>query len=125
MLPALGKKAVLEWCMCLCERFDWILVCMSEMGKKYGIERKNGHPALREKASRSISPLIDGTTRMMIDEPKDLNLPSSNENSRPATPQDTTCRKRVLLTARLRTMKSGIDDVRNIINNYKVNGHDT
>ncbi|GFS69546.1 hypothetical protein TNCV_3894061 [Trichonephila clavipes] len=82
-------------------------------------------PSTSTESFRSISPLIDGTTRMMIDEPKDLNLPSSNENFRPATPQVTTCRKRVLLTARLRTMKSGIDDVRNIINNYKVNGHDT
>ncbi|GFS94452.1 teneurin-a [Trichonephila clavipes] len=42
MLPVLGKKAVLEWCMCVCERFDWIVVCMSKMWKKYGIERKNG-----------------------------------------------------------------------------------
>ncbi|GFT24023.1 hypothetical protein TNCV_2063031 [Trichonephila clavipes] len=24
-------------------RFDWIIVCMSEMWKKYGIERKNGY----------------------------------------------------------------------------------
>ncbi|GFV62073.1 hypothetical protein TNCV_4108761 [Trichonephila clavipes] len=23
-------------------RFDWIIICMSEMWKKYGIERKNG-----------------------------------------------------------------------------------
>ncbi|GFU97804.1 hypothetical protein TNCV_2532761 [Trichonephila clavipes] len=41
MLPVLGKKAVLEWCMCE-RRFDWIIVFMSEMWKKYGIERKNG-----------------------------------------------------------------------------------
>ncbi|GFW38547.1 uncharacterized protein TNCV_4149201 [Trichonephila clavipes] len=41
MLPVLGKKAVLE--LCMERRFDWIIVCMSEMWKKYGIERKNGH----------------------------------------------------------------------------------
>ncbi|GFY22618.1 hypothetical protein TNCV_2178791 [Trichonephila clavipes] len=41
MLPVLGKKAVLEWCMCE-KSFDWIIVWMSEMWKKYGIERKNG-----------------------------------------------------------------------------------
>ncbi|GFV07568.1 hypothetical protein TNCV_4940741 [Trichonephila clavipes] len=41
MLPVLGKKAVLEWCMCE-RRFDWIIVCMSKTWKKYGIERKNG-----------------------------------------------------------------------------------
>ncbi|GFV98467.1 hypothetical protein TNCV_624261 [Trichonephila clavipes] len=45
MLPVFGKKAVLEWCMCE-RRFDWIIVCMSEMWKKYGIERKNGQLAL-------------------------------------------------------------------------------
>ncbi|GFU47271.1 hypothetical protein TNCV_3742421 [Trichonephila clavipes] len=64
MLPALGKKAVLEWCMCVCERFDWILVCMSEMGKKYGIERKNGvanwshcslYPASNQKVASKLS----------------------------------------------------------------------
>ncbi|GFU47273.1 hypothetical protein TNCV_3742431 [Trichonephila clavipes] len=37
-------------------------------------------PSTSTESFRSISPLIDGTTRMMIDEPKDLNLPSSNEN---------------------------------------------
>ncbi|GFT71504.1 hypothetical protein TNCV_2478971 [Trichonephila clavipes] len=96
-------------------------------------------------SSRSISPLIDETTSMNIDEPKDWILPAPNtnsksatpqvtnrkdwiltapnENSRLATPQDTTCRKRVLLTTRLRTMKTGICEVENIIINYKMNGH--
>ncbi|GFY13438.1 hypothetical protein TNCV_1803091 [Trichonephila clavipes] len=41
MCPVHGKKAVLESCMCE-RRFDWIIVCMSKMWKKYGIERKNG-----------------------------------------------------------------------------------
>ncbi|GFY12251.1 hypothetical protein TNCV_283541 [Trichonephila clavipes] len=28
------------------KKFDWIIVCMSEMWKKYGIERKNGNSNL-------------------------------------------------------------------------------
>ncbi|GFT36720.1 relaxin receptor 1, partial [Trichonephila clavipes] len=73
-------------------------------------------------SSRSISPLIDGTSRMTIDEPTDLYLPPSFELT--LTLQEKVCRKRVLLTSRLTTMESGIDDIRNIINKYKENGHD-
>ncbi|GFU88202.1 hypothetical protein TNCV_845951 [Trichonephila clavipes] len=79
-------------------------------------------PSTWTESSRSISPLIDGTTRMTIDEPTDLELPPSIELT--LTLQEKVCRKRVLLTSRLTTMESGIDDIRNIINNYKENGHD-
>ncbi|GFV71573.1 hypothetical protein TNCV_1397701 [Trichonephila clavipes] len=34
-------------------RFDWIIVCMSEMWKKYGIERKNGTIRSRKVQNRA------------------------------------------------------------------------
>ncbi|GFW26941.1 hypothetical protein TNCV_1377811 [Trichonephila clavipes] len=79
-------------------------------------------PSTSTESFRSIPPLIGGTTRMTIDEPMDLNLPPSIELT--LTLQEKVCRKRILLTSRLRTMESGIEDIRNIINNYKENGHD-
>ncbi|GFV26468.1 hypothetical protein TNCV_3361211 [Trichonephila clavipes] len=79
-------------------------------------------PSTSTESFRSISPLIDRTTRMTIDEPTDLDLPPSFELT--LTLQENVCRKRVLLTSRLTTMESGIDDIRNIVNNYKENGHD-
>ncbi|GFV66728.1 hypothetical protein TNCV_1646071 [Trichonephila clavipes] len=72
-------------------------------------------------SSRSISPLIDGTTRMTIDEPTDLDLPPSFELT--LTLQEKVCRKRVLLTASLMTVEKLIDGSRSTIN-YKENGHD-
>ncbi|GFV89325.1 hypothetical protein TNCV_4151451 [Trichonephila clavipes] len=68
-------------------------------------------PSTSTESFRSISPLIDETTRMMIDKPKDLNLPSSKENSKLVTPQDTICRKRLLLSEKLRLTKNGIDGI--------------
>ncbi|GFY07924.1 nucleic-acid-binding protein from transposon X-element [Trichonephila clavipes] len=59
---------------------------------------------------------------MMIDEPKDQSLPSSNENSRPATPQEKTCRKRVRLTERIRTLKIQRVEIERITNSLKENG---
>ncbi|GFU02716.1 hypothetical protein TNCV_1384441 [Trichonephila clavipes] len=87
-------------------------------GRILNLERP---PSTSTESSRSISSLVDGTTRMMIDEPTDLDLPASFELT--LTLQEKVCRKRVLLTSRLTTMESGIDDIRNINNNYKANGH--
>ncbi|GFT41401.1 hypothetical protein TNCV_3890201 [Trichonephila clavipes] len=53
--------------------------------------------------SRSISPLIDGTTRMTIDEPTDLDPPPSFELT--LTLQEKVCWKRVLLTSSLMTVE--------------------
>ncbi|GFV53457.1 hypothetical protein TNCV_4709451 [Trichonephila clavipes] len=63
-------------------------------------------PSTSTESSRSISPLIDGSTWMTIDEPTDLDLPPSFELA--LTLQEKVCRKRVLFTSRLTTMESGI-----------------
>ncbi|GFW35152.1 hypothetical protein TNCV_5067171 [Trichonephila clavipes] len=93
--------------------------CQGTPGRVLNPERP---PSTSTASSRSISSLIDGTTRMTIDEPTDLDLPPSFELT--LMLQEKVCRKRVLLTWRLTTMESGIDDIRNINNNYKENGHD-
>ncbi|GFX24997.1 hypothetical protein TNCV_1279331 [Trichonephila clavipes] len=79
-------------------------------------------PSTSTESFRSISPLLEETSRMMTVEPKDQNLPSSNDTSRPVTPQDTTCRERIALTEAFRNMKSAINTVRNIIHSYKEQG---
>ncbi|GFW82554.1 hypothetical protein TNCV_1794471 [Trichonephila clavipes] len=62
-------------------------------------------PSTSTESYRSISPLLQETPRMMTDEPKDLNLPSTIDTSRPVTPQDTTCRKRLALAEESKNMK--------------------
>ncbi|GFW49702.1 hypothetical protein TNCV_358051 [Trichonephila clavipes] len=79
-------------------------------------------PSTSTESYRSISPLFEETPKMMIDVPKDLNLPSSNHTSRPITPQDTIYRGQLALTEESILLKTALDSIRNTINNYKVLG---
>ncbi|GFU23541.1 hypothetical protein TNCV_4276681 [Trichonephila clavipes] len=71
MLPVLGKKAVLEWCMCE-RRFDWIIVCMSEMWKnsiiKSALYTYSSYTQLASSAvflSKDILNIIAGSGKMI------------------------------------------------------------
>ncbi|GFW16339.1 hypothetical protein TNCV_4265041 [Trichonephila clavipes] len=79
-------------------------------------------PSTWTESFHSISPLIDGTTRMMIDEPKDWIIHASNETSRPVTPQDTNCRRRLTLNKSYNKRKSTLDNLKIINDRYKEQG---
>ncbi|GFT12458.1 uncharacterized protein TNCV_4336211 [Trichonephila clavipes] len=103
------------------EKTTWChSACQALCSRAHCRRSRRWPPSTSTESSCSISLLIDGTTRITIDEPTDLDLPPSFELT--LTLQEKVCRKRVLLTSRLTTMESGRDDI--IINNYKENGHD-
>ncbi|GFU54917.1 hypothetical protein TNCV_1464251 [Trichonephila clavipes] len=56
------------------------------------------------------------------DEPKDLILTSSNHTSRPETPQDSTCKRRLALSEELSQLTLAVQATNTAINNYKAHG---
>ncbi|GFU77163.1 hypothetical protein TNCV_1423361 [Trichonephila clavipes] len=69
-------------------------------------ENQERPPSTSTESYRSISPLLEKTSRIMIDELKDLNLPYPNDTSRPVKPQDTTSRRRLALTEDIKTTEN-------------------
>ncbi|GFX32238.1 hypothetical protein TNCV_2659141 [Trichonephila clavipes] len=67
----------------------------------------------------ATSPMIELIPNETTDEPKDLIPPSSNHTSRPGTPQDSTCKRRLALSEELSQLTLAVKATNTAINNYK------
>ncbi|GFV35543.1 hypothetical protein TNCV_3205741 [Trichonephila clavipes] len=65
---------------------------------------------------------MDMLTNELTDKFKDMSLPSSAHTSRPGTPHDSTCKRRLALTEKLNQLTFAIQTTNTAINNIKAQG---